>query len=150
VDLQKLDRKSCKMATQMKKVVIPIDWSENAEKTFDWYVYNLHKKGTHLLIVHFIEASKEKELQEKEMKLVELQEVYESRMLQMKIDYTWISGNSGSPGEFILKVSKDHDADMIVMGARGLGKLKKTILGSVSDHVLSKSKVPVLICKRTA
>jgi hypothetical protein len=28
---------------------------------------------------------KEKELQEKEMKLVELQEVYETRLLQMKV-----------------------------------------------------------------
>jgi len=134
---------------EMKKVLIPIDWSENAEKMFDWYMYNLHQKEIHLIITHFIEASKEKELQEKEMKMIELQEMYESRMLQLKADYTWITGNSGSPGEFIIKVAKDESVDMIVMGARGLGKLKKTILGSVSDHVLSKSKVPVLICKRS-
>jgi nucleotide-binding universal stress UspA family protein len=131
----------------MKKVLIPIDWSENAEKAFDWYIYNLHQKGVHVFITHFIEASKEKDLQEKEMKLMELQEVYETRLLQMKIDYTWLTGNSGSPGEFIIKVAKEEDADMIIMGARGLGKLKKTILGSVSDHVLNKSKVPVLIFK---
>jgi nucleotide-binding universal stress UspA family protein len=58
-----------------------------------------------------------------------------------------LTGTSGSPGEFIIKVAKEEDVDMIIMGARGLGKLKKTILGSVSDHVLSKSKVPVLIFK---
>jgi len=133
----------------MKKVLIPIDWSENAEKMFDWYMYNLHQKGIHLIITHFIEASKERELQEKELKMIELQEMYESRLLHMKAEYTWITGNSGSPGEFIIKVAKEENVDMIVMGARGLGKLKKTILGSVSDHVLSKSKVPVLICKRT-
>lgn len=132
----------------MKKVLIPIDWSENAEKTFDWYMYNLHQKGVHLVIVHFMEASKEKELQEKELKLQELQECYETRLLQMKVNYTWLTSNSGSPGDFIVKVSKEQDVDLIVMGARGLGKLKKTILGSVSDHVLSKAKVPVLICKR--
>jgi len=132
----------------MKKVLIPIDWSENAEKTFDWYMYNLHQKGTHLYITHFIEASKEKELQEKELKLLELQEVYETRLLQLKVAYTWLTSNQGSPGDFILKVAKEEDVDLIVMGARGLGKLKKTILGSVSDHVLAKSKVPVLICKR--
>jgi len=44
-------------------------------------------------------------------------------------------------------VAKEDDVDMIVMGARGLGKIKKTILGSVSDYVLNKSKVPVLIFK---
>lgn len=132
----------------MKKVLIPIDWSENAEKAFDWYVYNLHQKGkTHVIITHFIEAVKEKDLQEKEFKLLELQEMYETRLLQLKIDYTWLTGNAGSPGEFILKVAKEEDVNMIVMGARGLGKIKKTILGSVSDQVLSKSKVPVLIYK---
>jgi nucleotide-binding universal stress UspA family protein len=131
----------------MKKVLIPIDWSENAEKAFDWYIYNIHQKGIHVVITHFMEAGKEKELQEKELKLMELQEVYETRLLQLKIDYCWLTGNTGSPGEFIIKVAKEEDVDMIVMGARGLGKIKKTILGSVSDYVLNKSKVPVLIFK---
>ncbi len=36
---------------------------------------------------------------------------------------------------------------MIVMGARGLGKIKRAFLGSVSDFVIRKAKVPVLICK---
>ena len=58
-----------------------------------------------------------------------------------------MTGNSGSPGDYILKVSREEDVDMIVMGARGLGKLRKTILGSVSDHVLNKAKCPVLIHK---
>lgn len=131
----------------MKKVLISIDWSENAEKAFDWYIYNLHHRGTHVIITHFMEAAKETEMQEKEMKLMELQEVYETRLLAMKIEYRWLTGSAGSPGEFIIKVAKEDDVDMIVMGARGLGKLKKTILGSVSDYVLNKSKVPVLIFK---
>jgi nucleotide-binding universal stress UspA family protein len=58
-----------------------------------------------------------------------------------------MTGTSGSPGEFIIKAAKEENVDMIIMGARGLGKLKKTILGSVSDHILNKSKVPVLIIK---
>jgi len=64
-----------------------------------------------------------------------------------QIDYRWLTGNAGSPGEWIIKVAKEDEVDMIVMGARGLGKIKKTILGSVSDYVLNKSKVPVLIFK---
>ena len=67
--------------------------------------------------------------------------------LIMQIEYTWSTGTSGSPGEYIIKVAKEQEVDMIIMGARGLGKIKKTILGSVSDHVLNKSKVPVLIFK---
>ncbi len=44
-------------------------------------------------------------------------------------------------------VAEEHSAEMIVMGARGLGKIKRAILGSVSDYVIRKAKVPVLICK---
>ena len=56
-------------------------------------------------------------------------------------------GTGGGAGEHLVNVSKEQDVDMIVMGARGLGKLSKMILGSVSDYVLRKAKVPVLICR---
>ncbi|XP_078339646.1 universal stress protein Sll1388-like [Crassostrea virginica] len=50
------------------------------------------------------------------------------------------------PGEGILKTAKDLNADMIVMGSLGMGTVRRTILGSVSDYVLHHSPVPVIIC----
>ena len=35
---------------------------------------------------------------------------------------------------------------MIVMGTRGLGAIRRTILGSVSDYVLHHTKIPLVIC----
>lgn len=61
-----------------------------------------------------------------------------------------MTGCEGSPGELILKVADEESVQLIVMGSRGLGKLKKVILGSVSDYVLNKGNVPVLICKRAS
>ena len=58
-----------------------------------------------------------------------------------------MTGSSGSPGEYIVKMAKETGADMIVCGARGLGKIRKALLGSVSDYIVRKSKVPVVICK---
>ena len=37
--------------------------------------------------------------------------------------------------------------DMIIMGSRGRGDVKGSLLGSVSKYVLDKSKIPVLIVK---
>tara|TARA_B110001454_G_C12362570_1_gene284918 strand:+ start:91 stop:513 length:423 start_codon:yes stop_codon:yes gene_type:complete len=37
--------------------------------------------------------------------------------------------------------------DMIIMGSRGRGYVKGSLLGSVSKYVLDKSKIPVLIIK---
>lgn len=35
----------------------------------------------------------------------------------------------------------------VVVGSRGLGKIRRTFLGSVSDYVLHHSLVPVIVCK---
>lgn len=53
----------------------------------------------------------------------------------------------GSPGPAVLAVAKKYDADLIVMGSRGLGPLKGLFMGSVSSYVTSHSTCPVLIVK---
>jgi len=49
--------------------------------------------------------------------------------------------------EQILKASKEGNFDLIVMGARGVSKIREILLGSVSYGVVSHSKCPVLIIK---
>ena len=44
-------------------------------------------------------------------------------------------------------VAKKYNADLIVMGSRGLGPLKGLFMGSVSSYVTSHSTCPVLIIK---
>jgi nucleotide-binding universal stress UspA family protein len=49
----------------------------------------------------------------------------------------------GQPAEMLAEV----DADLIVLGARGLGTLKRLVLGSVSEDVLRHARCPVLIVR---
>lgn len=51
----------------------------------------------------------------------------------------------GSPGEAICHVAKEEQVTCILLGNRGLGAFRRRILGSVSDHVVHHSKVPVII-----
>ena len=53
----------------------------------------------------------------------------------------------GQPGEFITKVAKKENAGMVVMGTRGMGKVRRTILGSVSDYVLHHAHCAVIVYK---
>jgi len=53
----------------------------------------------------------------------------------------------GDPSEEIIRVAKEIDADMIVMGVRGVSKWRKILLGSVSEEVLEKSDIPVFIVR---
>lgn len=54
---------------------------------------------------------------------------------------------SGNPAGQIVKFAEDHDADLIIMGNRGLGAFSRTFLGSVSNKVINQSKISVLVVK---
>jgi nucleotide-binding universal stress UspA family protein len=49
----------------------------------------------------------------------------------------------------ILRLARDIDADLIVVGSRGLGRVKSAILGSTSREVLTKADRPVMIVRTT-
>jgi nucleotide-binding universal stress UspA family protein len=51
----------------------------------------------------------------------------------------------GSVWPTIIDVAHDIDADLIVVGARGLSTVESALLGSVSNAVVHHSKRPVLV-----
>ncbi len=53
----------------------------------------------------------------------------------------------GNPAETILDVARSRNSDLIIMGARGLGKLSGLLLGSTSQKVLALAPCPVLIVR---
>lgn len=53
----------------------------------------------------------------------------------------------GNPGEVIVRVAKEENASLIVTGTRGMGKIRRTFLGSISDFIIHHSHVPVLVCR---
>ncbi len=53
----------------------------------------------------------------------------------------------GDPANEIITAAKEHKADLIVMGSRGLGQIGGLILGSVSERVLHGAHGPVLIVR---
>jgi nucleotide-binding universal stress UspA family protein len=53
----------------------------------------------------------------------------------------------GTPAEEILRETEERPTDLVVVGARGLGGVKRLVLGSVSDRVLHHARCPVLVVK---
>jgi nucleotide-binding universal stress UspA family protein len=53
----------------------------------------------------------------------------------------------GDPRAEIVRVADEWPADLIVLGARGLGRIKRLLLGSVSLAVARHASCPVLVVK---
>jgi nucleotide-binding universal stress UspA family protein len=51
---------------------------------------------------------------------------------------------TGSAGRSLCELAESLDASVIVMGTRGLGGIRRALLGSVSDHVVRNAPCPVL------
>ncbi len=54
----------------------------------------------------------------------------------------------GKPAECILKVAQDEEVDLVVMGARGLGRIQEQIFGSVSHQVMNHADCSTLLVKQ--
>lgn len=50
----------------------------------------------------------------------------------------------GRPGEVLAAVAREHDADLIVMGSRGLGRMRAAVGSAVMD-LLHDAPCPVLV-----
>lgn len=53
----------------------------------------------------------------------------------------------GHTGSEIVKFAQKGKFDMIVIGARGSGGAREAFLGSTSNYVMHKTKIPVLVVK---
>ncbi|MEM5470234.1 universal stress protein [Hoeflea sp. AS60] len=52
---------------------------------------------------------------------------------------------AGQPARTIVKFAEEHEADLIIVGSRGLGDMQGFLLGSVSHKVTSLASIPVMV-----
>ena len=54
----------------------------------------------------------------------------------------------GDPARELLRLAREGDFDVIVMGSRGRGRVTAALLGSVSNRVMHDADVPVIVIHR--
>jgi nucleotide-binding universal stress UspA family protein len=52
----------------------------------------------------------------------------------------------GAAGPALCQLVAELPADVVVIGSRGRGGLRRAVLGSVSDHVVRNAPCPVVVC----
>ncbi|GBG84194.1 hypothetical protein CBR_g38165 [Chara braunii] len=56
----------------------------------------------------------------------------------------------GDPRDVICEQLEMLDADLLIMGSRGLSAIGRTFLGSVSDYCVNHAKCPVVVVRKDA
>ena len=53
----------------------------------------------------------------------------------------------GEPATVLVDMAEEIDADLVLLGARGMGAIESVLVGSVSKAVISRCTRPVLVVK---
>ncbi len=137
------------------KVVVAYDFSEASHKALDFALEFLKPFSSEITIIHVDERLElplieqlgervyERYKEEKERYLSKLRGELSDKGVEAEIKI--IEGVH--PAEGILNFVKTVDADLLIMGSKGLSGLKRILLGSTSTEVFRKAEVPVLIYK---
>ena len=139
--------------TKISKILVPLDGSEMSLKGLDNAIYFARQRnatitGLHIVSIYpqnlgeIITPLKVKLIKdaEKFMEKAKLTSAKNGIVFRYSIGY-------GDPKSEIINFAKQNKFDLLVMGSRGLGGIKEAFLGSVSNAVVHKSHVPVLVVK---
>jgi nucleotide-binding universal stress UspA family protein len=141
---------------EIKKILFPIDLSNNSAKVFPYVLSLSEKYDADICLLHVVEDFAKwgggiyiphiplEQYQEDALKGAEkaLDNVCEKQFqsyghFQKKIVY-------GDPAQEILKAIESEQIDLVVMGTHGRKGLENVIFGSVARYVVRRSPTPVL------
>ncbi len=135
-----------KRKTEIKKLLVPVDGSIQADKALEYAILLCQRfEGTKMTILH-VEDSQLFRLEPKYTQEVgkKILEEASTKAREVNSDSRLEFGNAAS---VILKVAKQDDYDVIVLGSRGISSVKRFLLGSVSADVSMHSQRSVLIVR---
>jgi len=140
----------------MKKIIVPIDFSEYSEYALETAAKLAKKYNAEILALHMLEMSdlmytaSDGLQNEKAAFFITLSE----QKFEKFLNKDFLKGIKVTP---IIKhfkvfsevndVAKKHDADIIVMGSHGTSGVKEFFVGSNTERVVRNADVPVLVVK---
>lgn len=144
-------------------VLLPLDGSDHSERAFEWYVSQMYRKGDTAVLVTIVEpvyatpplnTADNSGLSNDSVSQQMKDSIEEGKQLTQRFLYMAKKANveakafihvDPKPGPAVVRCAKEHHADVIVVGNRGVSKLRRTFLGSVSDFILQHAHLPIVI-----
>jgi nucleotide-binding universal stress UspA family protein len=138
----------------MSRIVVGIDASDHAIRALDWALNQAALQGADVEMVCAIQAPDTAALPDLTLRVDddELRKAAE-HILDTALEQTSADRKStltiartvtvGNPAPVLCRAAEG--ADLIVVGARGLGGFKELLVGSVSHQVVSHAPCPVVV-----
>jgi nucleotide-binding universal stress UspA family protein len=137
-----------------KQIIVAIDGSEHSDKALSYAKALAECFGSLLRLVHAFPQTSDLLGYEEYEKLVSRRELVGQEIIdqaRQKLGETTLDIHEelleGPPAEAILAVAETRQADLIIMGTRGLGALQGLLLGSVSQKVMQYASCPVFVVR---
>jgi nucleotide-binding universal stress UspA family protein len=140
----------------MKKIIVPIDFSEHSEFALEAAANLAQKYGSELIVLHMLELSNailitdENSINEEAVFYLKLAE----QKFEAFLDKPYLEGIKITPivkhfkvWSEVNEVANKHDANLIVMGSHGASGMKEVLVGSNTEKVVRHADVPVLVIK---
>ena len=137
------------MATIFRKILCPVDFSNNSIAALDQAAKLARKDDALLYLMHveFVAMNKPAELADYDITLstepakLRLEQIARKHLLKVRHK---LVVQVGWPGELIEKAARDLDVDLIVMATHGRTGMARLFLGSIAEHVVRTSERSVL------
>jgi nucleotide-binding universal stress UspA family protein len=152
------------MIPQIKKILFATDLSKNSAYAFYYAVHMAKKDDAEIVILHAVEPLPhmlvtfedfphkvakdrwEETVKKFKERIQDISTKVDARTGISSVDLVSnILIRPGNPVEEILKAADEEGCDVIVLGTHGKGFLEQTLLGSVSNSVLLRTRKPVFI-----
>lgn len=129
------------------KIVVAIDGSTSSEAAVDALMNMNLEQGTEIKLVTATEPFHHSAGYKAKEKLEEIAHELHEKFGDCKISLEIAQGDAKT---CILDIAKEWSANLIIMGSRNQSGLKRILMGSVSQGVLTQSHCPVVIAKAGA
>lgn len=124
----------------MRDILLPLDGSEHALRAFPAAVDMARLFRARLLVLWVLDAARDRARAEAHLARVETLAREEGVPLLSLVE-------EGDPVDEILDVARFHEVDLIVMSTHGRRGLERLVTGSVTEGVLRKSPVPLVVVR---
>jgi nucleotide-binding universal stress UspA family protein len=138
----------------IKLIIMALDGSEHSLKAFDYACEMAEKYGAKLILLHAYHPTSDlrgaegfDQLVAKRKQAGEL--IIKNARRRLKQDSLKVEEDllEGPAADAIVSAAKVRNADLVVMGTRGMGSFKGLLFGSVSTKVTHYAACPVLVVR---